>query len=404
MAIYHFSIKTISRSAGRTATAAAAYRSCEKLFCDTQGVLHDYTKKRGLVSSEIFIPKSAPSWASNRETLWNRVEAKENRKNSTVAREFEIALPAELNITQRKKLASDFAKELVEYYGFVADVCIHDEHHENKNYHAHILCTTRSISENGFTQKTRTLDEKNSGDVEHWRKRWAQLANQALIENGHFEKIDHRTLKEQGIDREPTKHLGATAMGYERRTGKASEIRRRIENIPIEKSFDAEQINYLEKEILLKSREYFLETVGRLKILKFDDTPKDLKERFEACLKWALIGKLDIPETHQKIFDDFTIDTRGLDDLENSPRTMRALKKAIESTEKILYKSNEVKETNLSIASITESVSIKQNPIRQPNWTETVNTSLTTIPEEEKEQEQEKKPKKSSSKDFDMSL
>jgi hypothetical protein len=358
---------------------------------------------------------------ANRANLWNLIEKHHKRGDAIVAREIEISLPHELNYEQRKNLAFRFADELSNRHGVACDVALHAPRNlktennvdvNNNNWHAHIMISACHVSENGtLGKKAVELDPihcqraKIENMVERERRNWEQLANQALFENGHFEKIDHRTLKEQGIDREPTKHLGAGAMGYERRTGKASEIRRRIENIPIEKAFDAEQINYLEKEILLKSREYFLETVGRLKILKFDDTPKDLKERFEACLKWALIGKLDIPEEHKKIFDDFTIDTRGLDDLENSPRTMRALKKAIESTEKILYKSSEVKETNPSIASITEPVSIKQKVIRQPNLTETVNTPLASNPEDEKkEQEQEKQPKKPSSKDCDLSL
>ena len=101
MAIFHLSVKTISRSAGRSATAAIAYRTGSRIVDERTGIIHDYTRKSGVEHSEIFLPQNSPDWASNRETLWNAVEQKENRRNSTVAREFELAFPAELDGKQR---------------------------------------------------------------------------------------------------------------------------------------------------------------------------------------------------------------------------------------------------------------------------------------------------------------
>lgn len=208
MAIYHMSVKTVGRSAGKSATAAAAYRACEKIECEREGLTHDYTRKNGLVHSEIFAPDDSPTWATNRAELWNAAEASETRKNSTVAREFELALPAELSEAERTKLAQDFVKELVAKHGFVADLNIHAAHDENDNHHAHILCTTRKMEASGLTVKTRELDEKTSGTVEYWRERWGALANSALEKSGHDQRIDHRSLKAQGIERPPQIHIG----------------------------------------------------------------------------------------------------------------------------------------------------------------------------------------------------
>ena len=101
MAIYHLSVKTFSRSNGQSATAAVAYRAGAKIHWDHERREHDYSKKRDVIHSEIFLPPNAPSWANDRQQLWNEVERAEKRKNSTVAREFEVALPNELNEQQR---------------------------------------------------------------------------------------------------------------------------------------------------------------------------------------------------------------------------------------------------------------------------------------------------------------
>jgi hypothetical protein len=228
MAIYHLSVKTISRSAGRSATAAAAYRAGVEIADTRTGEVHDYRRKGGVEHSEIVLPKDAPDWARDRAALWNAAEVAEVRKNSTVAREFEIALPSELSGDARRALAVDFAREIVGRHGCAVDVAIHEPGREgdSRNHHAHLLLTTRRLGQEGFTEKTRELDQRQSGEVDYWRSRYAELQNERLQEAGLSVRVDHRSLKAQGVDREPTRHLGVGAVGYERRTGQAS--RRRI--------------------------------------------------------------------------------------------------------------------------------------------------------------------------------
>lgn len=232
MASFHLSVKTVGRSAGRSATAAAAYRAgCkgEKILDERTGEIHDYRRKAGVESADLILPTDAPAWASDRSKLWNAAEVSEKRKNSTVAREFEIALPAELSAAERRKLAHDFAREIVERHGCAADVAIHAPggKGDNRNYHAHILCSTRRLTPDGFGEKTRELDEKKSGEVDRWRERFAQLQNRSLERAGAAERVDHRTLEAQGVDRMPTVHLGPAARAIEQRTGMSSEVRLR---------------------------------------------------------------------------------------------------------------------------------------------------------------------------------
>ena len=167
MATYHLSAKTISRSHGRSATGAAAYRSGARIADERTGVLHDYRRRRGVEATFLLLPANAPDWARDRARLWNAAEHAETRKNSTVAREFEIALPAELDAEQRQRLAADFARELVLRHGCAADVMIHRPGRtgDSRNHHAHILLTTRRLTAAGFTEKTRELDDLKSGEI-----------------------------------------------------------------------------------------------------------------------------------------------------------------------------------------------------------------------------------------------
>ena len=262
MAIYHLSIKTVSRSEGRSATAAAAYRAADKITDERTGELHDYTRKGGVAYSEILLPNNAPDWARQRAQLWNEAEQAENRKNSTVAREFEIALPSELPEKERQRLALEFAKEIVERHQVAADVAIHEPSRggDNRNHHAHILITTRQLTESGFTKKTRELDDRKSGEVDHWRKRYADLQNEFFKKNGIDETVDHRTLKAQGIDREPTQHLGVAATNYERRTGKKSNKRLNFEQQAAEQLKVETEINALEHES--RQTEQFIDDIA----------------------------------------------------------------------------------------------------------------------------------------------
>lgn len=250
MAIYHLSVKTISRSAGRSATAAAAYRAAVAITDMRTGEHHDYRRKRGVESAQIILPAAAPAWAGDRASLWNAAENSETRKNSTVAREFEIALPSELSDSERQRLAIDFAREIVERHGCVADVAIHGpgKGGDERNHHAHILCTTRRLGLSGFGEKTRELDDRKTGEVEYWRERFATLQNERLKEFGVAERVDHRSLEAQGIDRIPTQHLGPAASAFERRTGEASRKRIDFEQEALARLVSAKAAGDLERE------------------------------------------------------------------------------------------------------------------------------------------------------------
>ena len=201
LASYHLQVKTISRADGRSAISAAAYRSAELIYCDREGRSHDYTRKRGVEYLQIVSPESAPEWAQDRASLWNHAEAAEKRKNAVTAREWEIALPAELDAEDRKALALTFANDLVVRFGVVADVAVHAPHRDGdqRNHHAHILTTTRRIEADGFTTKTRELDNRKLGsqNIIDMRKHWANLQNEALERAGSIDRVDHRSLEAQ---------------------------------------------------------------------------------------------------------------------------------------------------------------------------------------------------------------
>lgn len=231
MASYHLSVKPVSRAKGRSATGSAAYRSAARIRDERTGEVWDFRRKRGVLHREIVLPPEAPAWAGFRERLWNAAESADRRKNSTVAREFEVALPAELSPQERRALAVGFARELVARHGFAADVALHAPHRMGNglNFHAHILCSTRRLKPDGFGEKTRELDDLKKGpaEVERWRARWAEVQNQALAERGLVARVDHRSLKAQGTEREPTQHRGPAITAMERR-GVQTEVGERL--------------------------------------------------------------------------------------------------------------------------------------------------------------------------------
>lgn len=242
MASYHLSVKTIKRSAGRSATAAAAYRSASLILCDREGRVHDYSRKAGVEHAVILAPEEAPDWARDRAALWNAAEARETRSNSVTAREWELALPAELDAEERRVLVLGFVRELVSRYGVAADVAIHAPHRDGdqRNHHAHVLTTTRVLTAEGLTDKTRVLDAKATGgpEIEAMRARWAELQNHALERQGHEVRVDHRSLAvqreaalEQGdalkaeeMDREAEVKLGPATNAIERREMTVAEL------------------------------------------------------------------------------------------------------------------------------------------------------------------------------------
>lgn len=209
MAIYHLRATMVSRSAGRSATAAAAYRSAERIEDQRTGLSFDYRSKGGVEHTEILAPDYASDWVKDRAALWNAVELAETRKNSQVAREIRVALPAELDAAQRLTLVSDFCRHAFVERGMVADIALHapGRDGDDRNHHAHILLTTREIGPEGFTSKNRDWNAKDL--LETWREAWARDSNAALERSGLEERIDHRTLAAQrdaALERAETAH------------------------------------------------------------------------------------------------------------------------------------------------------------------------------------------------------
>ena len=203
MAIYHLRATMISRSQGRSATAASAYRVAERIEDRRTGLVFDYAARGGVNHTEILAPDHAPDWVRDRSELWNRVEESETRKNSQVAREVRVALPDELTHAQRVALVRDYAQAQFVDRGMVADIALHAPGREGdeRNHHAHILLTTReldaegSVPRGGFTTKNRDWNKVEV--LEGWREAWARDSNAALERAGLEDRVDHRTLAAQ---------------------------------------------------------------------------------------------------------------------------------------------------------------------------------------------------------------
>lgn len=241
MAIYHCSIKIVSRGKGKSAVAAAAYRSGETLTNNYDGVTHDFTRKGGIVHTEILLPPHAPPDFADRSTLWNSVEKIEKAKNSQLAREIEIALPVELDREQQIQLVREYVKENFVSVGMCADFAIHDK--QDGNPHAHIMLTMRPLEQSGEwgakskkeylldkdgqriklkngtfkSRKVDTVDWNSQEKAEVWRQAWADITNRYLAAQDRPERIDHRSYKRQGIEQIPTVHMGVAATQMERR-------------------------------------------------------------------------------------------------------------------------------------------------------------------------------------------
>ena len=245
MAIYHFSAKMISRSTGRSAVAAAAYRTAERIEDHRQGLEHDYSNRSGVLHTEILAPDGTPEALRDRATLWNAVEQVERRKDAQLAREVTVALPHELTDAQRASLVRSFVQSAFVDRGMIADVALHAPGREGdeRNHHAHIMLTTRSIGADGFEGKDRSWNSKEL--LEDWRESWADHANAYLREIEIGREIDHRSLEAQReekldlkeralergdtktaheleieaveLDRDPLPDIGWKAWGMERR-------------------------------------------------------------------------------------------------------------------------------------------------------------------------------------------
>lgn len=216
MALFHMRAQVISRSAGRSAIAAAAYRAGERLRDERTGQMHDYSRKAYVEHREIMAPETAPGWMRDRAALWSAVEAAEKRKDAQLAREVHFALPRELEASQRVELIRDFCQSEFVARGMIADVAIHNPSGRDggEQPHAHVMLTTRVLTGEGFGSKERSWNDKAL--YEGWRERWADHANRSLERIGSGERIDHRSFAGRGIDREPEPKLGPKAARLER--------------------------------------------------------------------------------------------------------------------------------------------------------------------------------------------
>jgi len=242
MAIFHLSIKIVTRGAGKSAVGAAAYRSGDVLKSEYDGRTFDYPRKSRVVYNEIMLPEFAPREFADRSVLWNAVEKIEKAKNAQLARDIELALPVELSREQNISILCRYVQEQFVDKGMCADVCVHDS--GDGNPHAHLLLTMRPFNEDGtwgdkfrkeydfdangdkiYDRKTRryksraasTIDWNDRTKAEEWRSAWADAVNAELEKHGYEERIDNRSFARQGKDELPTVHLGVAVMQMERR-------------------------------------------------------------------------------------------------------------------------------------------------------------------------------------------
>ena len=216
MAIYHFSMQMISRADGKSALASASYRSGDKLYDERLGQTFDYSRKQGIVYSEIILPSNAPQRFHNRQTLWNEVEAKERRKDSQLCREFNASLPKELTREQQTELAKRFVSDCFVRKGMIADVCMHDK--EDGNPHIHCMCTLRDVDENGFGKKNRDWNSREQ--LEEWRQKWEDYCNEYLSKEN---QISCRSNMELQKEAEPQLSVSQAEIRESRKTGEKSE-------------------------------------------------------------------------------------------------------------------------------------------------------------------------------------
>jgi Ti-type conjugative transfer relaxase TraA len=238
MALYHLSMKPISRASGRSSVASAAYRAAERLENERDGLVHDFSRRSGVEHTEIVIPAGADAeWAKQRSALWNAAEASEKRKDARVAREIEVSLPHELSGEQRLVLTREFAQGLADRYGVAVDFAIHSPHGKTdiRNHHAHIMMTTRKVGPDGLGEKS-DLELENKKlqalglPTSHEQLRdirigWEQRTNEHLARAGLDIRVDHRSHQERGLEIEPTQHMGVHATQMERRGKDVSRVR-----------------------------------------------------------------------------------------------------------------------------------------------------------------------------------
>ncbi|MFZ6726408.1 MobQ family relaxase [Undibacterium sp. MH2W] len=307
MAIYHLSVKLITRTTGKSAVAAAAYRASEKLHDRRCGKTFDYSRKKEVTYRCIFAPPNAPQWMKDREQLWNHIENFESRKDSQLCREIEVALPIELSPSQHIILLERFVHTQLISKGMIADVCIHNK---KGNPHAHILLTTREINItcDGFGKKNRDWNSREQ--LEEWREQWAKHCNRRLSIATSKSRIDHRSLHDQGLDQIPTVHVGANCHAMDKRgiTSKRKALNTLIKekNMSNEKSKQLIASLKLEGETSPIQQEIVQAKKSKNLFLNPTDTKNNKKYRD------AIFARTYIPI----LLEIFASDCKGVDEIE----------------------------------------------------------------------------------------
>ena len=322
IAIYHFSVKIVSRSAGASCVAKAAYIAGEKIKNERDGVTHDYRRKHEVVHKEILLPVGAPERFHERTVLWNAAEQKETRKNSQTARSIDAALPRELSREEQIDLVRKFCDQNFVAKGMCVDFATHDK--EDGNPHVHILLPTRRVDKNGFATKDRSWNDRAM--LEQWRESWADWCNHKLYFVSD-ERIDHRSYKDQGIDKIPTVHLGAGACAIEKK-GKKTD--RGLLNLQIEIENTSNALTSMKQEMENNRQfiseqkeqhcqEYFGCSLSEIcHVIEKDDYISYLANEMEKRNENTLLAKVDDDRTRMTIAKR---NTEMLDEIMDEMRT-----------------------------------------------------------------------------------
>ena len=329
MAIYHFSIKNIGRSNGRSAVAAAAYRSGEKLVDSVYGKEQDYTKKSGIEYKNIYVPSHANENLLDRQTLWNEVEKSELKKNgdlkltARLAKEFEIAFPHEVDADTRKRMLDELAQTLVKNHNVVVDAVIHAPHtksgSDERNYHAHIMFTTRSINEQGeLGKKAREFNDDGKNLTLAYRELWANMVNRELEQIGTQERVSHLSYSDLKYDLEPTVHEGSMITQL-RRQGIDTEISLKNDAI---KARNAEKLEYeqiikgLDQEIIATNS--VLTDLKRSILNEKEKTHAELPFQDKTTLERNSAQSTGIQNIYQEAKDHLNLLNQQIEQLENN--------------------------------------------------------------------------------------
>ena len=318
MAIYHLSTKPISRSSGRSAVASIAYRAGIAITDERLGKTYDYTKRHGVLWTGLATPNDVKI---DRNELWNLAEKSENRSNSRTAREIVINIPHELmqgDLGTGNMLAHEFASQLSEKYQVAVDVAVHapDKQGDNRNFHAHLLLTTRKIEQDRHgkikltdksqlemsnTQLKQAGLLSNQDELKEIRKAWADLTNEYLAEHGIDERIDHRSHKDRGLDTLPTVKMGWQATELERKGirtdvgNKNRDIKAHNANLVQEKILESEIVI---QQTLKNASKTSVEERNGISDRVTPSTPKKSQQREN--IPSSVDVKLDNPQDPQK--------------------------------------------------------------------------------------------------------